>query len=273
MTVAMYGETATGPTGENRDLVGGASTSFPPKMETPSARSGDQPEKNEWEPDASDALDRGEAMEANAFARDAANEHPDDRSASAGRAEGGRAQEGGESPISALTTCRAGGSADPATRDASEENEGRIHVHDDRASHGRSESAPAAAAATDARQIADEKDEDARVRAACASCFSSADDEGRMSELRAMGQKELQETFRVAFRRATTSNNNQWLRRRIAGALGLEAAPRPPPRRGLGAGHARRVPRLGPDHARLGRGHDDGGRRAQVQPRGETQDS
>ena len=32
-----------------------------------------------------------------------------------------------------------------------------------------------------------------------------------MSELRAMGQKELQETFRVAFRRATTSNNNQWL--------------------------------------------------------------
>ena len=117
MTVAMYGETATGPTGENRDLVGGASTSFPPKMETPSARSGDQPEKNEWEPDASDALDRGEAMEANAFARDAANEHPDDRSASAGRAEGGRAQEGGESPISALTTCRAGGSADPATRD------------------------------------------------------------------------------------------------------------------------------------------------------------
>ena len=127
MTVAMYGETATGPTGDNRDLGGGASTSFPPKMETPSARSGDQPEKNEWEPDASDALDRGEAMEANAFARDAANEHPDDRSASAGRAEGGRAQEGGESPISALTTCRAGGSADPATRDASEENEGRIH--------------------------------------------------------------------------------------------------------------------------------------------------
>ena len=244
MTVAMYGETATGPTGENRDLVGGASTSFPPKMETPSARSGDQPEKNEWEPDASDALDRGEAMEANAFARDAANEHPDDRSASAGRAEGGRAQEGGESPISALTTCRAGGSADPATRDASEENEGRIHVHDDRASHGRSESAPAAAAATDARQIADEKDEDARVRAACASCFSSADDEGRMSELRAMGQKELQETFRVAFRRATTSNNNQWLRRRIAGALGLEAAPAPAAR--AAGGSARGTPGASP---------------------------
>ena len=74
MTVAMYGETATGPTGENRDLVGAASTSFPPKMETPTARSGDRsPEKNEWEPDASDALDRGEAMEANASARDAAN--------------------------------------------------------------------------------------------------------------------------------------------------------------------------------------------------------
>jgi hypothetical protein len=165
MTVAMYGETATGPTGENRDLVGGASTSFPPKVETPTARSGDQPEKNEWEPDASDALDRGEAMEANVSTRDAANEHPDDRGASAGRAEGGRAQEGGESPVSEFTTCRAGGSADPATRDASEENEGRIHVHDDLASRGRSESAPAAAAATDARQVADEKDEDARARA------------------------------------------------------------------------------------------------------------
>ena len=44
----------------------------------------------------------------------------------------------------------------------------------------------------------------------------------RLAELRAMGQKELQETFRAAFRRATTSNNNQWLRRRIAGAMGLE---------------------------------------------------
>ena len=65
MTVAMSGETVTGATGENRDLVG-ASTSFPPKMENPTARSGDEPEKNEWEPDASDALDRGEAMEANA---------------------------------------------------------------------------------------------------------------------------------------------------------------------------------------------------------------
>ena len=50
MTVAMYGETATGPTGENRDLVGGASTSFPPKMETPSARSGDQPRRASGSP-------------------------------------------------------------------------------------------------------------------------------------------------------------------------------------------------------------------------------
>jgi len=248
MTVAMYGETATGPTGENRDLVGAASTSFPPKMETPTARSGDRsPEKNEWEPDASDALDRGEAMEANASARDAANEHPDDRGASAGRAEGGRAQEGGESPVSEFTTCRGGGSADPATRDASEENEGRIHVHDDlaREANRRSETlTPAAAAATDARQIADEKDEDARARAACASCLSSADDEGRMSERRAMGQKEPQETFRVAFRRATTSNNNQWLRRRIAGALGLEAAPAPAAR--AAGGSARGTPGASP---------------------------
>ena len=243
MTVAMYGETATGAAGENRDLVG-ASTSFPPKLENPTERSGAEPEKNEWEPDASDALDRGEATDANASARDAANEQPGDRGASAGRAEGGRAQEGGESPNSALTTCRPGeGSADPATRDASEENEGRIHVHDEPGSRARSESAPGvgpapsagtreeeknAGAATeneDARRVRDETDEDARTRAACASCFSSTDDEGRMRELRAMGQKELQETFRVAFRRATTSNNNQWLRRRIAGALGLEAAP------------------------------------------------
>ena len=227
MTVAMYGETATGAAGENRDLVG-ASTSFPPKLENPTERSGAEPEKNEWEPDASDALDRGEATDANASARDAANEHPGDRGASAGRAEGGRVQEGGESPNSALTTCRPGeGAADPATRDASEENEGRIHVHDEPGSSARSESAPGAGpapsagtreeeknagAATeneDARRVRDETDEDARTRAACASCFSSTDDEGRMRELRAMGQKELQETFRVAFRRATTSNNNQ----------------------------------------------------------------
>ena len=291
MTVAMYGETATGAAGENRDLVG-ASTSFPPKLENPTERSGAEPEKNEWEPDASDALDRGEATDANASARDAANEQPGDRGASAGRAEGGRAQEGGESPNSALTTCRPGeGSADPATRDASEENEGRIHVHDEPGSRARSESAPGAGpapsagtreeeknagAATeneDARRVRDETDEDARTRAACASCFSSTDDEGRMRELRAMGQKELQETFRVAFRRATTSNNNQWLRRRIAGALGLEAAPRrlpAPP--GLGAGTPGASPGSGrPRSAR--RGHDDGGRRTQVQPRGETQDS
>ena len=269
MTVAMYGETATGPPAKT-DLVGGASTSFLPRWKLPRAIWRPAGEER-VEPDASDALDRGEAMEANAFARDAANEHPDDQ-ARVRRAEGGRAQEGGESP-SALTTCRAGGSADPATRDASEENEGRIHVHDDRASHGRSESAPAAAAATDARQIADEKDEDARVRAACASCFSSADDEGRMSELRAMGQKELRR--RSAWRsagppRATTTSGSD-AGSPARSARGSARARRP--RRGLGAGHARRVPRLGPDHARLGRGHDDGGRRAQVQPRGETQDS
>ena len=37
------------------------------------------------------------------------------------------------------------------------------------------------------------------------------------------GPEELQGAFRTAFRRATTSNN-QWLRRRIAGALGIENA-------------------------------------------------
>ena len=65
---------------------------------------------------------------------------------------------------------------------------------------------------------------DEASREACARCFSATDDEGRLRELCAMGQKELQETFRTAFRRATTSNNNQWLRRRIAGALGIENA-------------------------------------------------
>ena len=65
-------------------------------------------------------------------------------------------------------------------------------------------------------------DLDAETRAACLARFVATDDEGRLAELRAMGQKELQETFRAAFRRATTSNNNQWLRRRIAGAMGLE---------------------------------------------------
>lgn len=65
---------------------------------------------------------------------------------------------------------------------------------------------------------------DEASREACARCFAATDDEGRLRELCAMGQKELQETFRTAFRRATTSNNNQWLRRRIAGALGIENA-------------------------------------------------
>ena len=253
MTVAMYGETATGATGENRDLIG-ASTSIPPKLENPTAGSGDEPEKNEWEPDASNALNRGGTTDAHASARAAADEHPDDRGVGAGTAEGGRAQEGGESPNSALTTCRAGGSADPATRDASEENQGHIHAHDvpgagpapgaDSITE-KKEIETAAAATTKARApMNDETDEDARVRAACASCFSSTDDEGRMHELRAMGQKELQETFRVAFRRATTSNNNQWLRRRIAGALGLEAAPAPAAR--AAGGSARGTPGASP---------------------------
>ena len=64
---------------------------------------------------------------------------------------------------------------------------------------------------------------DERARAACVGCFRSLDDAGRAKELRAMGQRELQETFRTAFNRTTTSNNNQWLRRRIVGCMGIEA--------------------------------------------------
>ena len=41
-------------------------------------------------------------------------------------------------------------------------------------------------------------------------------------ELRSMGQKDLQAMFVEMFDRATTSNNNQWLRRRIASGLGFE---------------------------------------------------
>lgn len=41
-------------------------------------------------------------------------------------------------------------------------------------------------------------------------------------ELRSMGQKDLQAMFVEMFDRATTSNNNQWLRRRIASGLGIE---------------------------------------------------
>ena len=79
---------------------------------------------------------------------------------------------------------------------------------------------------------------DERARAACVACFRSTDDAGRLRELHAMGQRELQETFRTAFRRTTTSNNNQWLRRRIAGCMGIEGSAVA----GAGpAGHARRA--------------------------------
>ena len=62
---------------------------------------------------------------------------------------------------------------------------------------------------------------DDRAKAACLSRFTATTDAGRVEELRGMSQRELQETFRIAFKRATTSNNNQWLRRRIAGAMGI----------------------------------------------------
>jgi len=234
MTVAMYHETATAANGENRDLVGASSF---PRLENPTSRSREDSEKNKWEPAESDAPNGdGTEMNASIHGADAAN-------ASRGANQGhvSKVRDGGESPNSALTTCRDGDrSSDPPTRDASAEN---TTENEER---GRSESIPATvslvrvselprrpapsdagaeAAAEEARRLRDEIDDDARAREACASCFASSDDEGRMRELRAMGQKELQDTFRVAFGRATTSNNNQWLRRRIAGALGLEAAP------------------------------------------------
>ena len=71
--------------------------------------------------------------------------------------------------------------------------------------------------------------EDARALAACAACFASPDADGRTRELSGMGQKELRETFRVAFRQGTFSNNDPWLRKQIGGALGLDAEPGEPP--------------------------------------------
>lgn len=41
-------------------------------------------------------------------------------------------------------------------------------------------------------------------------------------ELNAMGQRELQALFVEMFEKVTTSNNNQWLRRRISAGLGLD---------------------------------------------------
>ena len=97
---------------------------------------------------------------------------------------------------------------------------------------------PTTAAAAAAKPSPPLSEADERARAACVACFRSTDDAGRLRELHAMGQRELQETFRTAFRRTTTSNNNQWLRRRIAGCMGIEGSAVA----GAGpAGHARRA--------------------------------
>jgi len=65
----------------------------------------------------------------------------------------------------------------------------------------------------------------ARMRARASSRFQRGTTRETMrAELYQMGQRELQAMFCDMFERATTSNNNQWLRRRIATGLGLEDA-------------------------------------------------
>ena len=60
------------------------------------------------------------------------------------------------------------------------------------------------------------------VRTKVLECFDSRDDAGRVAELHQMGQKVLQDLFRLAFDKTTKSNNNMWLRRKIAGAMGIK---------------------------------------------------
>ena len=60
------------------------------------------------------------------------------------------------------------------------------------------------------------------VRTKVLECFESQDDAGRVHELHQMGQKVLQNLFRLAFDKTTKSNNNMWLRRKIAGAMGMQ---------------------------------------------------
>lgn len=78
-----------------------------------------------------------------------------------------------------------------------------------------------------AHVVGDESDgadeELARMRARASSRFQRGTSrEAMRAELYQMGQRELQAMFCDMFERATTSNNNQWLRRRIATGLGLE---------------------------------------------------
>jgi len=80
-----------------------------------------------------------------------------------------------------------------------------------------------------AHVVGDESDgadeELARMRARASSRFQRGTSrEAMRAELYQMGQRELQAMFYDMFERATTSNNNQWLRRRIATGLGLEDA-------------------------------------------------
>ena len=60
------------------------------------------------------------------------------------------------------------------------------------------------------------------VRTKVLECFDSRDDAGRVAELHQMGQKVLQDLFRLAFDKTTKSNNNMWLRRKIAGAMAIK---------------------------------------------------
>ena len=60
------------------------------------------------------------------------------------------------------------------------------------------------------------------VRTKVLECFESQDDAGRVHELHQMGQKVLQNLFKLAFDKTTKSNNNMWLRRKIAGAMGMQ---------------------------------------------------
>tara|TARA_B110000503_G_scaffold27945_1_gene44649 strand:- start:556 stop:1788 length:1233 start_codon:yes stop_codon:yes gene_type:complete len=77
------------------------------------------------------------------------------------------------------------------------------------------------------KAIADDDDdaEHARALAASAECFTCVDDESRVLELRKMPQGELKKTFEKLFGWPAKSNDNQWLREKIAGELGLGARP------------------------------------------------
>ena len=63
-----------------------------------------------------------------------------------------------------------------------------------------------------------------RARARFSKEAGEGDGELMRQKLNAMGQRELQALFVEMFDKVTTSNNNQWLRRRISAGLGLEDA-------------------------------------------------